>query len=185
MRENNLKFDQRKYEKIIQKKIQKIIIGAMFLLIIPLTLGCSKSLADREITITAEKEIIDNVIIGAGQNYKKIFIDYISSGNVKEVKLGDKIVLDFGDKSPDRLVIKEWILSDKGDIVYVDERVNNHEYYDAGNGSYYFTIDEDLLAIIGTDPDEVNGIYRGIRIEASWEFESEAYILVCKPSKII
>lgn len=184
MRENNLKIDQRKYKKSIQKKIQKIIIGAIFLLIIPLTLGCSKSLADHEITITAEKEIIDNVIIGAGQNYKKIFIDYIRSGNVREVKLGDKIVLDFGEESPDRLVIKEWILSDKGDIIYIDEIVSNHEYYDTGNGSYYFTIDEDLLAKIGAEPDVVNGIYRGIRIEARWEFESEAYILVCKSSKL-
>ena len=184
MRENNLKFNQRKYEKSLQKKIRKVIIGAIFLLIIPLTLGCSKSLADREITITAEKEIIDNIIIGAGQNYKKIFIEYINNGNVKEVKLGDKIVLDFGKSTPDRLVIKEWILSDKGEIIYIDEIVNNHEYYDAGNGSYYFTIDEDLLAKIDTETDKDNGIYRGIRIEARWEFESEAYILVCKPAKL-
>lgn len=185
MRKSNLKLDQRKYKKNILKKARTIIIGVMFLLIIPLTLGCSKSLTDREMIITADKEIIDNVIIGAGQNYKKIFIDNISSGNVKEVKLGDKIVLDFGDTSPDRLVIKEWILSDKGDIVYIDERVDNHEYYDTGNGSYYFLIDEDLLAIIGSETDEVKGIYRGFRIEARWEYESEAYILVCKPSNVM
>jgi hypothetical protein len=174
--EKKLKSHQNKY----MKKIKKTIIAILFLLLVPLLLGCSEDLIDRKIIITAEKEIIDNVIMGKEVNHEKIFMEYVKGGKVREVKLGDKIKLDFGTTAPDYLIIKEWILSDKGEIIYTDKIVSNHEYYDTGDGTYYFIIDEDLLAVISTEMDEVNGIYRGIRIVANWSFDRESYILVCK-----
>lgn len=166
------------------KKMKKIIIAILFLLLIPITLGCSKStIPDRKITITTEKEIIDNIIIGEDQNYEKIFVDHISGGKISEVKLGDKIVLDFGEKAPDYIVIKEWILFDKEGAVYTDNIIKNHEYYEEGNGSYYFTVDENLLAKISKEAKEANGMYLGIKIEAKWEFDRETYVLVCKTSQ--
>lgn len=167
------------YQNILIKKMKKAIIAILFILFVPLLLGCSEDLADRNIHITANKEIIDNVIMGKEENHEKIFMEYVKGGKVREVKLGDKIELDFGDTAPDYIVIKEWILSDKGEIIAKDKVVRNRDYYDTGDGSYYFTIDEDLLAVINSEA-EVKGIYRGIRIVASWAFDREAYVLVCK-----
>lgn len=149
-------------------------------MLVPLLLGCSEDLVDRKMIITAEKEIIDNVILGKDENYENIFVEYVNGGKVREVKLGDKIELNFGESVPDYIVIKEWVLSEKGEILYKDKVVRNRDYYDTGDGSYYFTIDEYLLAAISTEVEEVNGIYRGIRIVASWAFDRESYVLVCK-----
>lgn len=163
-------------------KMEKAIIAILFILLVPLLLGCNESLADRKIIITADKEIIDNVIMGKEVNHEKIFIDYVNGGKVREVKLGDKIELNFGEEVPDYIVIKEWILSDKGEIIYTDKVVSNHEYYKTGDSTYYFTINKDLLSAISTEADQVDGMYRGIRIVANWSFDREAYILVCKTS---
>lgn len=161
-------------------KMKKTIIALLFFFLVPVLLGCSESLAERKMIITADKEIIDNVIMGKDENHEKIFVDYVNGGKVREVKLGDKIELNFGEEIPDYIVIKEWVLSEKGEIIYKDKVVRNRDYYDTGDGSYYFTINEDLLAAINTDSEEVDGIYRGIRIVASWAFDRESYVLVCK-----
>lgn len=164
-------------------RIEKTIITILLLLLINITLGCSsKSASVREIIISTEKEIIDNIIIDENQNCEKIFIDHIYSGKINEIKLGDKIILNFGEKAPDYIIIKEWILLDKGDAIYTENIVNNHEYYEE-SGSYYFTLDKHLLAKTGTESNEASGLYIGIRIEARWEFDREAYVLVCKPLK--
>lgn len=163
------------------KRIKKTIIAIILLLLISVTLGCSsKSIPVRKITITTEKEIIDNIIIGEDQNCEKIFIEHISSGKINEIKLGDKIVLNFGEEAPDYIVIQEWILSDKEGAIHTENIVDKHEYYEEGNGSYYFTVDGPN---IGIENNEASGLYIGIRIEARWEFNRESYVLVCKPSK--
>lgn len=163
-------------------KMKKTIIAILFLLLAPLLLACSKDIVDRKMIITADKEIIDNVIMGKDENHEKIFMEYVNRGKVREVKLGDKIELNFGEAVPDYIVIKEWVLSDKGEIIYKDKVVRNSDYYDTGEGSYYFTIDEDLHTVISTEADELDGIYRGIRVVASWAFDRESYVLVFKTS---
>ncbi|KAF0092398.1 MAG: hypothetical protein FD141_582 [Fusobacteria bacterium] len=153
-----------------KKRIKKTIIAIIaiiLLLLISITIGCSsKSVPVRKITISTDKEIIDNIIIGEDQNYEKIFIDHISSGKINEIKLGDKIVINIGEKAPDYIVIQDWILLDKEGAIYTENIVDKHEYYEESNGSYYFTVDEDLLENIGIESNEISGLYIGIRIEA-------------------
>lgn len=173
-----LKIHQNKH----MNRIKKTIVAILFIVLVPVLLGCSESLADRKMIITADKEIIDNVIMGKDENHEKIFMEFVNGGKVREVKLGDKIELNFGEAVPDYIVIKEWVLSEKGEIIYKDKVVRNRDYYDTGDGSYYFTINEDLLAAISSESEEVDGIYRGIRIVASWAFDRESYVLVCKTS---
>jgi hypothetical protein len=157
-----------------------IAISISFLLIILVATGCSKSVFGRQITITAKNEIFHKILIAEGQSFKELFIEYISKGEVREVKIGDEIQIDFGKSDPDYLVISEWLLSENGDIIYTDRIVGNHEYYHTGNGLYHFVVNEDLLAIIDSHKNDVKGVYRGFRIDARWEFERESYIMVCK-----
>lgn len=115
--------------------------------------GCSNSENSEYMKVMIGNDNISYVMINKLQQdsskpYKDTFKFAFKDGaekNIKYINIGDKVVLDFGNSLPDKVTVKDIVLSSSGEELYTDKEVVNVPLT-KDNGKYNFAVEKNIIS---------------------------------------
>lgn len=170
------------------KRILMIIISVA---IISCSIGCMKaegntvkgSASGHALTVTSESVAIGSELISpdiSGDNnalFKFAFGNGVS--NVKYVKIGEKISLDFGSEAPDNISAEDIFLNQNGEPLYTDKETNAVPLTSEGQKSE-FTLNQSIVSLLSSQNPEGRFDIRGFKITAKWKNDTHIFAFVIK-----
>lgn len=102
--------------------------------------------------------------------------------NIKYIKIGSNVILDFGDNPPDKISIKDVLLNSSGEYMYAEhvDKLTTEIPFMKENGKYSFTIGVNIASQFSSYYEENETIFRGYLITAYWDKREYQYAFVIK-----
>jgi hypothetical protein len=105
--------------------------------------------------------------------------------DIKYIKIGDKVSLDFGNNPPNNITITDRLLNLSGDQVYQDKLTievpftkDNNKYY-----FYYFSVQNNMASRLSSYYRKTD--FRGYKISANWGKHQKEYAFVIKTDSFL
>lgn len=132
--------------------------------------GCMKADKMADITVTIGQENIKSIALKNNRNNlsdnKNIFkfaFEQEASSDIKYIKIGEKIALDFGNNHPDKMIIKEILLNSNGENLYGDETIVGVPFK-RENNKYVFIVEKNPASFLSSVKKKTE--FRGYKIIA-------------------
>lgn len=154
-----------------------------FLIIIFLA-GCSiNGSKKRDLSISVGDKKLNYKISddnsGDGDSLFSFAFDINSTYIIEEVEIGGKIYLDFGDSSPEKFYIKDYLLSLEGKQQY-GEKLIGDIFVRGDNEKYYFDVDVHMASYLSSFYDEDKRDNRGFVIVTNTNGSEKTYKFVIR-----
>jgi len=161
----------------------KRIIVITLLAMVLLGVGCVKIDKLSELTVMTGEINVDYIsldkmeydLLGDSKDIFKSTFEQYEVSDLKYIKSGEVITLDFGKEQPDKIVIKDDMLDPKGDFIY-DDKLTREVQFTEENGKYHFTVEKHLASGLGAVFSET--AIDGYRVNAFWGDEEYVYTFV-------
>ncbi|MBZ9686689.1 hypothetical protein G9F72_010170 [Clostridium estertheticum] len=167
--------------------IKKVFIIMLLTMIFIGIFGCVKNDKIPSIRVTIDKEKINCITLkdtaNGSSNYKndifKFAFEENASVDIKYIKIGSVVILDFGDNPPNKISIKDSLLNANGEHLNPD-KLTVEVPYTVENGKYSFTVQKNMASLLSSFYEENKTDFRGYMITSYWDKSEYEHAFVIK-----
>lgn len=157
-------------------KTKKLSLTIFLFSIFIISSGCDDNSHMGNVEITGGKEKIEYIALHNSENgsllndTNKLFsfaFEGNNSKNIKYLKNGDEVSLDFGSNPPEELSIKDGLLNSDGDYLYTSKEIIEVPYTKK-KGTYSIKLQSHPASLLSSYYKENKTVYRGFTVDAYW-----------------
>ncbi|MFC3802600.1 hypothetical protein [Cohnella sp. GCM10012308] len=163
----------------------KYVLSTLLLIIVMGITGCRVNDDNRKMTLTVGGESVDYVMYNPsesenGQDYRyKFAFQEEPLTHIKYIKMQDKITINFGNSSPDKVSVSDSLLHSNGEYIYPDD-LSSVTPLPIEDGVSEYIFQKKPASSLSSQFDKSKKYFRGITIMASWGKQQKQYLFVIR-----
>ena len=165
---------------------QKVSVLLVLMVIFISICVCESNKKSKNVSVTVDNNNIECYRVNDSDHEfnTHIFEDKFEKGNddnIEYIDIGKKVVLDFGDRIPEKVVVYDHLLNSEGKIMYTEKEISEVTVTEENN-KYYFEVPYNMASLLSSYYEENKKDFRGFKVIASWSWgdTEELYAFVIK-----
>ncbi|RCX18580.1 hypothetical protein DFP94_106114 [Fontibacillus phaseoli] len=135
-----------------------------------------------KLAIIAGEQSINCIPAGQEFNSEDVFKSFFTEealSEIKNVKINERLLLKFEGDQPNKVIIKDILLSSDGKYLY-PEKLSPETLLTNKDENFSFVFGTNLTSGLSSQFEPTKRNYRGFKVNAAWESRDEVYIFVIK-----